>query len=150
MDTASPRNLAEWFPKLAASPHRITSLYDPAYNCIAWAAGDTENWWEPDDDEVAYWPAGVPREYSLDAYLRAFESMGFERCDSAELEPGVEKVAVFANATGPTHAAKQLADGRWSSKLGRFEDIEHELDALAGDDCEEYGRIVQVLKRQRR
>lgn len=150
MNTASPRNLAEWFPKLASSPHRITSPSDRSYNCIAWAAGDTENWWEPDEAELAYWPTEVPREYSLDAYLRAFESIGFERCDSAELEPGFEKVAVFADQTGPTHAAKQLADGRWSSKLGRFEDIEHELDALAGDDREEYGRIVQILARPRR
>ena len=56
-------------------------------------------------------------------------------------------MAVFADPTGPTHAARQLADGRWSSKLGRREDIEHVLDALAGVDGDEYGQVVQVLKR---
>jgi hypothetical protein len=147
MDTASPRNLAKWFPKLGTTPHRITSPYDRRYNCIAWAAGDTDNWWEPDEDGIGYWPSAVPREYSLDAYLRAFESVGFECCDSSDLEPGFEKVAVFAKTTGPTHAARQLADGKWTSKLGRSEDIEHVLEALAGDDGDEYGQVVQILKR---
>jgi hypothetical protein len=147
MDTASHRDLARWFPKVGTTPHRITSPYDRRYNCIAWAIGDTGNWWERDEDGMGYWPPGVPRGYSLDAYLRAFESVGFERCDSSDLEPGFGKVAVFANATGPTHAARQLGDGKWTSKLGPSEDIEHVLEALAGDDGDECGQVVQVLKR---
>ena len=148
MATGGYRNLAEWFPKLASTPHRTTSPYDPKYNCIAWAAGDSRRWWEPDEDEDCYWPLNVPREYSLDSYISAFESIGFTRCGTFDLEPGFEKVAIFANETGPTHASKQLSDGRWSSKLGVFEDIEHELEALTGDDHEEYGQIVQILKKQ--
>ena len=76
-----------------------------------------------------------------------FESIGFTRCDTFDLEAEFEKVAIFANETGPTHASKQLSDGRWSSKLGVFEDIEHELEALTGDEREEYGKVVQILKR---
>jgi hypothetical protein len=125
----------------------MTSPYDRRYNCIAWAAGFTDNWWEPDEDGIGYWPPGVPREYSLDAYLWALESVGFERCDSANLEPGFEKVAFFAKATAPTHAARQLANGKWTSKLGPSEDIEHVLDALTGHDGHEYGQVVQIMRR---
>ncbi|TAF36353.1 MAG: hypothetical protein EAZ69_10585 [Oscillatoriales cyanobacterium] len=44
----------------------------------------------------------------------------------------------------PTHAARQLANGKWTSKLGWLEDIEHELDGLTGD---RYGVVGQILKR---
>ncbi len=125
----------------------MTSHYDPTYNCIAWAAGDSGRWWEPDEDEDYYWPPDAPREYSLEAYVRAFESIGYHRCDSSDLEPGFEKVAIFANETGPTHASRQMVDGKWSSKLGPFEDIEHVLEALTGNSYEEYGRIAQLLKK---
>jgi hypothetical protein len=148
MATGGHRDFAEWFPKLASTPHRMTSPYDPKYNCIAWAAGDPRRWWEPDEGEDCYWPPDAPREYSLDGYLQAFESIGFSRWDSSDLEPGFEKVASFANETSPTHASKQLGDGNWSSKLGVFEDIEHVLEALAGDDSEEYGKIAQILKKK--
>lgn len=44
-----------------------------------------------------------------------------------------------------THAAKQLADGRWGSKIGQLEDIVHTtVEALSGSD---YGEVVQFMKR---
>jgi hypothetical protein len=62
-----------------------------------------------------------------------------------EAEPGFEKVALFADASGmPQHAARQLATGRWTSKLGRMEDIEHALRDLEGGI---YGSVVLLLKR---
>jgi hypothetical protein len=44
----------------------------------------------------------------------------------------------------PKHAARQLASGRWTSKIGVLEDIEHDLRDLEGD---EYGKVVVVIKR---
>jgi hypothetical protein len=45
----------------------------------------------------------------------------------------------------PTHAAKQMESGKWSSKLGDWEDVEHAtLEALEGDF---YGKVAQILKR---
>jgi hypothetical protein len=35
------------FPILTAANHRITSDPSPIYNCIAWAAGHSDAWWEP-------------------------------------------------------------------------------------------------------
>jgi hypothetical protein len=66
-------------------------------------------------------------------------------CDNETLELGVEKVALFADADSmPMHAARQLANGRWTSKLGFLEDIEHDLHDVSG---EAYGTIVVVLRR---
>jgi hypothetical protein len=62
-----------------------------------------------------------------------------------EIQPGLEKIALFADANGlPTHAARQLANGRWTSKLGKAEDIEHELRDLEGNF---YGSVVLVMAR---
>jgi hypothetical protein len=66
-------------------------------------------------------------------------------CGQADLEPGFEKIAPFADADGlPTHAARQLPGGRWTSKLGELEDIEHDLNDVAGTA---YGTVVQIMKR---
>jgi len=64
----------------------------------------------------------------------------------AVLAIGAGRVALYAAADGvPTHAARQLSGGRWSSKLGRGQDIEHDLRALEGAD---YGKVVQLLRRR--
>ena len=134
------------FPGLRTSPFRITSPNDPVYNCIAFAAGSISDWWWPlGDVRRFYWPTDVSREVSLAAFTSASNSLGYAKCADGSLEPGFEKVALFADpADVPTHAARQLATGRWTSKLGQSEDIEHELRALEG---EIYGKVVMLLKR---
>ena len=133
------------FPRLRGTAYRITSPASDVYNCIAWAASDTEHWWWPGDSARTYWPFGVPRLETLEAFRDAFATLGYVVCAQADLEPGFEKVALFADADGtPTHAARQLRDGTWTSKLGLSEDIQHSLEALAGAV---YGSVVQILKR---
>lgn len=46
----------------------------------------------------------------------------------------------------PKHAARQLASGRWTSKLGKLEDIDHALHDLEGML---YGAVVLFMKRPR-
>lgn len=112
---------------------------------MAWAAWETDRWWWPDAAGVAYWPPTAPREETLKAFEGAYSTLGYRRCDSRDLEAGYEKIAVFVDASGtPTHAARQLPNGRWTSKCGRLEDIEHELDGLTGVP---YGEVVMLLKR---
>ena len=44
-----------------------------------------------------------------------------------------------------THAARQLPGGKWTSKLGKAEDIEHDTaDVVAGGI---YGEVVELMKR---
>jgi hypothetical protein len=94
----------------------ITSPSTPDYNCIAWAAHDIERWWEPDPFELYYWPEDAPRSISLEAFVAAFSTKGFSPCDSDHVEPDLEKIAIYVNAQGkPTHAARQLPNGRWTA-----------------------------------
>ena len=135
------------FPGLAGKDYRVTSPKDDVYNCIAWSAGVIDDWWWPDKAGQGHWPAGVPREATIDAFRRMFLSLGFEPCTGAESEPGLEKIALFATDAGvPKHAARQLPTGRWTSKLGIMEDIEHELRDIEGAA---YGSVTFIMKRKR-
>jgi hypothetical protein len=135
------------FPRLRSAAYQITSPRDGIYNCIAWAVGDTTRWWWPDAAGQEFWPDGVPRQETVEAFLAAFATLGFDPGASVLLEEGVEKIALYANAAGqPKHATRQLASGRWTSKLGQAEDIEHDLHDLTGDV---YGSVAYLLKRPR-
>ena len=135
------------FPALRGAGYLVTSPQDDTYNCIAWAAGDTTGWWwpdEPDNPESAHWPPGIPRTETLEAFRDAFATLGYSLCIADELEPDCEKFALFALNGLPQHAARQLPSGRWTSKLGPKEDIEHALHDLAGVV---YGSVALVMKR---
>jgi hypothetical protein len=138
--------LEQTFPGLAKGDYRISSPQAKRYNCIAWATGDSGKWWWPGQNvEEEYWPPTLARVETLDAFRQAFASLGFVACQGTELELGFEKIAFLANNNGePTHAARQLPSGRWTSKLGFLEDIEHVLHDLEGT---EYGAVVLVMKR---
>lgn len=111
-------DLEALFPGLRSSGYAITSPADDIYNCIAWAANDPLHWWWPDILKARYWAADVLREETVAAFQEAFGSLGDTVCAGEEMEASVEKVALFADAEGfPTHAARQLPSGRWTSKL---------------------------------
>lgn len=86
----------------------------------------------------------MPRTETLEAFYLAFESLGYTRCADGNLEAGFEKVAFYALAGQPKHAARQLGDGTWTSKLGKYIDISH---TLAGVEGKIYGKVVGFLKR---
>ena len=131
-------------PRLTADNYHETSPSAWQYNCIAWAAGVTDAWWWPTPGRS--WPATSPREESLAAFVAAFATLGYAPGASAILEPGIEKVALYAVGDTPTHAARQLANGMWTSKLGPSIDIEHTTpDAVAGGV---YGEVVAILGRE--
>lgn len=134
------------FPRLSLSGYKITSPQSPDYNCIAWAADETDRWWWPLGK--VFWPVNAPREVSMKAFIQVFATLGYTPCDNNALEHGFEKIAIYVDNNGePTHAARQLRHGKWTSKLGNFIDIEHELDGL---NDSEYGAVAQILKRPTR
>src|SRR5262249_6606580 len=59
LDRMNPLELV--FPNLTGTDYRVTSPADDAYNCLAWAAAESDRWWWPDALGGYYWPAGVPR-----------------------------------------------------------------------------------------
>jgi hypothetical protein len=134
------------FPKLASTQFEITSPRTKLYNCIAWAAGETNRKWWPDKMNVDFWPKGVAREATLAAFITAYNTLGYEPCDNGDFEIGFEKIAIFLKPAGtPAHAARQLGNGKWTSKLGNEEDIEHELN---GVECQQYGQAKKFMKRK--
>ena len=131
------------FPNSKSGEIRITSDETPDYNCIAWALGKDNNWWWPSVD--AYWPGQVLDDTSPSNFIRTFESLGYSVCSDGSFETGAEKIAIYTRDGEATHAAKLLETGKWTSKLGTHEDIEHDsLECLQGailKDCG-YGEVI--------
>ena len=133
------------FPNLVQGGYALTSKATPKYNCIAWAADDNTFWWEPIKYPGVYWPPAATMSATLAAYMEAYASLGYVPCADHRLETGFEKIAIFVKDAVPSHAAKQLETGAWTSKLGPFVDISHNL--LSGVEGDEYGHVAQIMKR---
>ncbi len=137
--------LERLFPGLRGQPYVRTSPATPRYNCAAWANGSAERWWDP--SKGYFWPKGVPRDGTIESYVKLFELCGFQRYKSDSLEAGIEKIAIYGDGFTFRHVARQLENGKWTSKLGKLVDIEHrELQWLAGDA---YGVVVLYMSRNR-
>jgi len=142
----SIQDIEKTFPSLNESGYTVTSPETTDYNCIAWAANQTDAWWWPDSFNLGYWPPEIPRKESIDAFIKAYGLLGYVICENSQLETDFDKIAIYIDSSGkPTHAARQLTNGRWTSKLGQLEDIEHNtLDSLSGS---EYGTVSVIMKR---
>src|SRR5262249_40091683 len=104
------------------------------FNCISWSIGITERW---------VWPGGKVADFD-----RLYASHGYQRATNLDfsLQPGVHKLALYGHPRGGTiactHAARQEADGTWTSKLGPLALIRHlTLEDLNGPS---YGEPVAV------
>jgi len=139
--------LIERFPGLAEGHFRFTSPDDHSYNCCAFAVYETWRCWDPQPFANLYWPEGAPRVPTLAAYVAAYGTRGFLPATTADLEFGLEKIAIYVGTDGVvSHVARQLDSGIWTSKLGPREDIEHELAGLEGS---RWGSVQAVLARAR-
>jgi hypothetical protein len=79
------------------------------------------------------------------ALERAFLGLGYECCADGLPQAGFEKVALYGCDLFYTHAARQLPDGRWTSKLGARPDIEHDTPDDVADGL--YGRVLGFMRR---
>ena len=135
-------------PKLTPANYQETSPFDTKYNCIAWAAGKDDDWWWPTPDY--YWPNNDVVA-TLEVFERMLTSLGYTRCPNGELEDGFEKWALYMKGhprkDSVTHGARQLPNGRWASKMGRAEDIEH--DRPQDVEGPVYGRVYSYYRRPR-
>lgn len=130
----------------------VTSWSDTVYNCVAFAAGDTSQWWEAleEPEPGYYWP---PEAFSdddngdIEALKRCFSALGYEECGNGDLESGYTKVALYAiKKDDYKHAAIQEENGEWSSKLGDGFDIRHKTaQCVCGP---RYGKIMGYMRRR--
>lgn len=143
--SCSPAPFNKTFPNLKEDRFSVTSPSTPSYNCIAWAAGDMTTWWWPDPQSQYFWPDYAPRECTLNAFIIAFNGIHYVPCESGDFEKGFEKIAIYSDKMKtPTHAARQLDNGSWTSKLGRCNDISHDVIGVSGST---YGQIAVFMKR---
>lgn len=55
-------------PRLVEVGFSETSPATPRYNCLAWAAGQTDQWWWPDRFGAYDWPEAAPREETIEGF----------------------------------------------------------------------------------
>ena len=157
------RILIDYFPSLAKDPHfKITSPWSYDYNCIAWALGtDEKRFWPfvededgniipPDEyedgDEDIFWPNNVARDKKVETFVKCFQTYGYTLCPDSLPEPNFTKIALYAIDGEVTHAARQLPNGLWTSKLGPLNDIQHgSPEAIEG---EFYGKVAMYMKKR--
>lgn len=117
-----------------------------AYNCFAWALSDDSVWIEPPD----FADPGSETEFAEkfnEWIVNRFREGGFEPITPATSGGDGEWIVLYAVDGLYTHAARRLAGGKWTSKLGDWEDIEHDFpDSLEGPL---YGAATTMLRRQR-
>jgi hypothetical protein len=149
------RIVLQAFPKLIQDKDfKITSNATPIYNCIAWAYNIENRWMWPNTGEylyldgVHYWPSDKILDCNVNNFIDAFKLKGYECCDDCQFEAGYRKIALYVkpDTTDCTHAARELSNGCWTSKLGPFNDIQHgTADAIEND---EYGKVYCFMKRK--
>ena len=149
-------NIKSIFPKLADDfGYDVSSPDDENYNCIAWAYNYKDRWMWPGGEECKtldgfhYWPDGVKDETDVDAFIDAFKLQGYEVCNSWEHEDGYRKIALYVKEGKCTHASRELVGsentcGKWSSKLGKSNDIEHGTPYTIEGDI--YGEVYCFMK----
>lgn len=93
------------------------------YNCIAFAAGVKNEWWDP----AAVWPEHVGLDDTVENLVEVYKHYGFELCADPSPEPEFDKLVIYATDNGVVyqHAACLRDDGQWWSKMGPDDDIAH-------------------------
>lgn len=140
------------FEKLRPSEYEGRSPKDFTHNSVAWAMGMKDTRWWPATIGGYRWPKRLPREKpgqeTLANFIRAFKRLRYKVCPNknCSLEEGVEKVAIYVKGNqNPTHVARQLPSGIWTSKIGDEEDIEHISPFVL--EGASYGKVAVVMKR---
>ena len=143
MDTSrwAPQLIAA-FPKLSSEGLAIKDKPSERYNCIAYAAGDTAKWWWPDG--INYWPTWATLDNRIESLNEAFAGLGYEQCQNSDAEEGYQKVALYEVGGKFLHAAVQMPNGLWRSKMGQGPVIEHRSpESLSGGM---YGEVTAYMR----
>lgn len=139
----------QWFPNLQNdNAFKITSPNTEEYNCISWATQKHVWYWPPlgkELEEDEYWPNSIDDDTQIETFIKAMMTENFTMCSNGDIEEGYTKIALYAKKGCCTHAARQLPNGLWTSKLGYWHDIQHSSpQSLEGDM---YGKVYCYMKK---
>lgn len=142
--------IKQWFPYLRNDNNfKVTSPCTDGYNCISWAAQKQVWYWPPlgkELEEDEYWPEGIEDDTRIETFIKAMETENFSICTNDNVEPNITKIALYAKNGQCTHAARQLSNGLWTSKLGYYHDIQHSTpQSLEG---ELYGKVYCYMNKE--
>ena len=132
------------FPNLKHKENfEYTSNQTDDYNCVAWAN-------EKDDDfiTIPYYNSNDCFNDMLEGYINYFISFGFERTEYFEKDNKYTIIALYTKDENQfMHVARLLENGKWTSKIGNWEDIEHTtLNSLSGGAYGEPTVFMRKLK----
>lgn len=137
------------WPKLTLDNYRTTSQATARYNCLAFVNGDERHWWDLDHGGRYFWPDSIPKDWTKSSFMKLFISNGYVTGSSHTHENGKQKIAIYVNLDDlqPSHVA--ISNGTtWKSKLGAWQDVEHDsLDVFEGDGEFDYGVVDVVLEK---
>ena len=144
MDTSRlAQALIAAFPNLSNEEFEIVEQPSEDYNCIAYAADDVSQPWDYNANH--YWPPWATRDSRIESLREVFSGLGYEQCDNADLEDGYLKVALYESQGESKHAAAQMPNGAWRSKMGEGPLIEHRSpESLSGGI---YGEVYCLMRR---
>ena len=81
----------------------------------------------------------------IESLKEAFTGLGYEQCHDRGATAGYQKVALYEAQGRMQHAAIQMPNGRWRSKMGRGPVIEHRNpNSLSGG---RYGQATIIMRR---
>lgn len=129
------------------------------YNCIAYSLGFDDIWVWPLSIGITvypnktiegrmfriYWPVGVPKNLTMNAFEQMYALFGYERCKDMRYEPGYKKIIVYGYSTKEISHAAIVHNGYCTSKMGKYVIITHQPESLIGED---YGHIIMCVKRK--
>lgn len=140
--------IEQLFPRLCGTSWTIKSRKTKRYNCFAWAAREKHRRW--DFAKGAYWPSGAKRLSGIAYLVGAYLAEGFSVCNKSDCQTydsTADSIVVYEMNRIGMHAARLLANGMWSSKLGDLEDVQHKKpEDISGTT---YGNPIVYMKRKR-
>lgn len=123
---------------------QLTSPFTYLYNCIAYALGMQDRWVDSANLPWHWWPP-VHKGMNETDLVEAFRFFGFEECGMDDsINTDYDKVALYHNADGWTHAARVVGDGIYHSKFGASYNGTHSRgDVLQA----KYGNPFVIMRR---
>lgn len=104
----------------------LTSEWTYRYNCIAFAMGMQDRWVDSSNIPWHWWPSTVNKGTKEEDLIAAFRYFGFEECEMDDTFDSIyDKVALYHDAVGWTHADRIVGEGVYHSKFGVSYDGRH-------------------------